>query len=148
MWKRTFWHVRPRRLKAACASAQSDQSLRCQHDETMHTWLSKTAPSENSDQTARMRRLIWIFTGRTCTKGRFLMLRLIQCITMMTFPFLNEVRENSNKILEKICIRSFYLSPAIQKKVSSGNIMTMNAQRDLDVRTVRSETAVSSRIIR
>ena len=29
------------RLKSACAFAQSDQSLRCPHDETLHPWLSK-----------------------------------------------------------------------------------------------------------
>ena len=33
-------------------------------------------PSENSDQTARMRSLIWIFTGRTYPKIRCLTLRL------------------------------------------------------------------------
>ena len=27
------------RLKSACASAQSDQSLRCPHEETLHHWL-------------------------------------------------------------------------------------------------------------
>ena len=46
-----------RRLKSACASAQSDQSLRCPHEETLNSWLSKKGPSEDSDQTARMRRL-------------------------------------------------------------------------------------------
>ena len=30
-----------RRLKSACAFAQSDQSLRCPHEETLHPWLSK-----------------------------------------------------------------------------------------------------------
>ena len=65
-----------RRLKSACASAHSDQSLRCPHKETLHPWLFN-APSEDSDQTARMRRLIWIFAGRTCSKGRFLTSPLI-----------------------------------------------------------------------
>ena len=32
-----------RRLQSACASPQSDQSLRCLHDETLHSWLSKIA---------------------------------------------------------------------------------------------------------
>ena len=66
-----------RGLKTACASAQSDQSLRCEHEEILHPWLSKNAPNEDSDQTARMRRLIWIFAGRSCPKLRFLILRLI-----------------------------------------------------------------------
>ena len=37
----------------------------------------QNAPSEDSDQTARKRRLIWIFAERTCQKVRFLTLRLI-----------------------------------------------------------------------
>ena len=39
-----------RTLKSTCASALSDQSLRCQHEET----LPSKSPSEYSDQTARM----------------------------------------------------------------------------------------------
>ena len=36
-----------RRLKSACAFAQTDQNLRCRsHDETIQPWLSKTASSE------------------------------------------------------------------------------------------------------
>ena len=31
----------------------------------------ENAPSEDSDQTARMRRLIWIFVGRTCRRYVF-----------------------------------------------------------------------------
>ena len=33
-----------RRLKKACASAHSDQSLCCPHVETLHPWLSKMRP--------------------------------------------------------------------------------------------------------
>ena len=33
---------------------QSDQILRGPHEETLHPWLSKKAPSEGSDQTAHM----------------------------------------------------------------------------------------------
>ena len=47
-----------RRLKSVCASTHSDQSLPCPHEENLHNALS-----EDSDQTARMRRLIWIFAG-------------------------------------------------------------------------------------
>ena len=42
--KRTFWSVCPRRLKSACTSAQSDQSLRCPHEDTLHPCLSKMWP--------------------------------------------------------------------------------------------------------
>ena len=33
-----------RRLKSTCASAQSDQSLRCPFEETLHLWLCKMHP--------------------------------------------------------------------------------------------------------
>ena len=39
-----------------------------------------TSAQVDSDQTARMRRLIWVFTGRTCPKVQFLALRMICCI--------------------------------------------------------------------
>ena len=46
------------------------------------SWLAKDvaflhADNEASDQTAQMRRLIWIFFGRMCQKVRFLKLRLL-----------------------------------------------------------------------
>ena len=54
-----------RRHRSAWASAQSDQS-------SLSTkWVAKDpsllhADSEDSDQTGRMPRLIWVFAGRTC----------------------------------------------------------------------------------
>ena len=36
----------------------------------------QNAPNKDSDQTARMRRLIWIFAGRRCPKVTFLSMRL------------------------------------------------------------------------
>ena len=39
--KRTVWHKHQRRLKSACASAQSDRNLFCPHEKTLHPWLSK-----------------------------------------------------------------------------------------------------------
>ena len=54
------------KLRSAWASAQSDQSLRC-----ALKWVAKDprflhAESEDSDQTGRMPRLIWVFAGCTC----------------------------------------------------------------------------------
>ena len=51
-------------------------------------WIAKDAKflhadNEDSNQTARMRRLIWVFVGRMCQKGRsksFLTLR-VKCLT-------------------------------------------------------------------
>ena len=46
-----------RRLKLACTYAQSDQGLRCPHEDTAYLVI-QNAPSEDSDQTARMRSLM------------------------------------------------------------------------------------------
>ena len=58
-----------RALKPACASMQSDQSLHCPLDKTASLTIQNTS-SKDSDQTARMRRLIWIFAGRTLSARR------------------------------------------------------------------------------
>ena len=65
-----------RRLKSACTSAQSDRSRLCPQEETASLAI-QNAPSEDSDQTSRMRRLIGIFAGRTCAQVRYRTLRLI-----------------------------------------------------------------------
>ena len=39
--KRTSDMFAQRSLKSACASAQSDQSLHCPHEENLHPWLSR-----------------------------------------------------------------------------------------------------------
>ena len=62
--KPPMWLCAQRRLRSAWASTQSDQSL------LSAQWLAKGpsflhADSENSDQTGRMPRLIWVFAGRT-----------------------------------------------------------------------------------
>ena len=53
--KPTKWH--------APSDAQSDQCLRCPHEESSGPWLpfERTA---KADQTAQMPRLIWVFVGR------------------------------------------------------------------------------------
>ena len=61
-----------RRFKSACASAQFDQSPCCPHEEFLHPFAIQNAPSEDSDQTAHLRSLIWIFAGCTWPKVRFL----------------------------------------------------------------------------
>ena len=54
MTKPTKWLCAQQRLRSAWASAQSDQSLQ-----------NSQAHSEDSDQTGRMPRLIWVFAGHT-----------------------------------------------------------------------------------
>ena len=62
------------RLRSAWASAKSDQSLRWRNLGSLAThW----AHSEDSDQTGRMPRLIWVFAGRICHFVCFVVRRLI-----------------------------------------------------------------------
>ena len=76
MTKPTKWLCAKRRLRSAWASAQSDQSL-------LSTWrnlgslATHSLHSQNSDQTGRIPRLIWVFAGRTCHFIGFDMWRLI-----------------------------------------------------------------------
>ena len=69
------WVCAQRRLKSAWASAKSYQILRCAQ------WVAKGprflhVDSEDSDQTGRMPRLIWVFAGRTCSFIGFVTSRL------------------------------------------------------------------------
>ena len=54
-----------RRPKSAWASTQSDQSLRCVHEESFGPYLP-IKHTVKTDQTGQMPRLIWGFAGRTC----------------------------------------------------------------------------------
>ena len=56
-----------RRHWSACASAQSDQSLRCPHEETLGPQLPLERTAK-TDQTGRMQRLIWVVARH---KGHF-----------------------------------------------------------------------------
>ena len=57
-----------RRLRSVWASAHSDQSIRCPHNESFQYGHLAThwAHSEDSCQTGWMPGLIWDFAGRTC----------------------------------------------------------------------------------
>ena len=66
-----------RKLRSAWAPAQSDQSLCCPHEETLDPQLpTHRAHCEDSDQTGRMPRLIWVSAGRTCHFVGFVIRRL------------------------------------------------------------------------
>ena len=75
--KRTLVHVRPAKIQISLRirAVWSESSLGV-------FWIAKDAnflhaDHEDSDQTARMRRLIWVFFVRTCQDVRFLTFRLI-----------------------------------------------------------------------
>ena len=66
MTKHTKWHVRPAKTQISLGirPVWSESSLCAQ-------WVAKDqsilpADSEDSDQSGRMPRLIWVFAGRTC----------------------------------------------------------------------------------
>ena len=63
--KPTKWLCAQRSLRSTWASAQSDQSLRCPHEQKIGPLATHWAHSEDSDQTGRMHRVIWVFAGRT-----------------------------------------------------------------------------------
>ena len=45
--KRTFRHVRPTKTQISLLIiTQSDQCIRCQHEENLHPWLSKMRPAK------------------------------------------------------------------------------------------------------
>ena len=58
-------------LKSVSTSAQSDQSLSFPPEEALGTRLLTERPIEDSDQTARMRRLIRVFDERTFQRVPF-----------------------------------------------------------------------------
>ena len=71
-----FWLQREQMSRRTCAP--SDDSGQPAH----HFWIANEVKflnedNEGSDQTARMRRLIWDFVGRTYQKVRFLTLKLV-----------------------------------------------------------------------
>ena len=68
-----------RRIKSAYVSAQSEQSTVGAYKRNFISFAIQKAPSEDSDQIARMRRLIWIFAERACRKVHFPTLGLIHC---------------------------------------------------------------------
>ena len=76
--------VRPAKIQISLGNRPvwSESSLCAQ-------WVAKGlsflhADSEDSDQTGRMLRLIWVFTGRTCHFVGFVMRRLFLCILSAT----------------------------------------------------------------
>ena len=75
--KCTFGHVRPAKIQISLRvrAVWSESSLGAIQIHTGAQFLH--SDNKDSNQTARMRRLIWVFVVRTCQKVRFLTLRLI-----------------------------------------------------------------------
>ena len=82
--KPTFWHVRPTKTQISLRMRTVWLEYSLSAWRNFASLAIQIAPSEDSDQTARMRRLIWIFAGRTYLKVRFLTLRLIWSVWTVT----------------------------------------------------------------
>ena len=76
MTKPTKWHVRPAKTQFSLGirPVWSESSLSVWRK--LGSWATHWAHSGDPDQTGRMPRLIWVFTGRTCHFVGFVMLRL------------------------------------------------------------------------
>ena len=77
MTKPTKWHVRPAKTQISLGirPVWSESSLSAWRK--LGSLATNWAHSEDSDQTGRMPRLIWVFAGRTCHFVGFVMMRLI-----------------------------------------------------------------------
>ena len=76
MTKPTKWHVRPAKTQISLVirPVWSESSLCAQLVAKDQSFLH--ADSEDSDQTGRMPKLIWVFAGRTCHFVGFVIRRL------------------------------------------------------------------------
>ena len=114
--KPTKWQVRPVKTQISLGVYPdwSESSLSAQ-------WVAKDprflhADSEDSDQTERMPRLIWVFTGPICYFAGFVTMRLKG---LVGFIFKDSVPE---KFYETACSRKPYpiIRTASQENLSSG----------------------------
>ena len=72
--KRTCWRVRPNEDSDQSAHPRSLIRVVGVRMKKLCIFAIQNVSNENFNQTARMRRLIWNFTGRTCPEERFLTL--------------------------------------------------------------------------
>ena len=92
MKKRTFWYEHPTKIQISLPirTVWSESSFSAGRN--FISLSIQNAPSENSDQTARMRSLIWIFAGRTCPKLRSLTHWLICKLIRSSFAWSIKIR--------------------------------------------------------
>ena len=90
--KRTFWHVRPTKtqIRLRMRTVWSESSL--SEWRNFASLAIQNAPSEDSDHIARMRRMIWVFSGGTCPKVRFLTWVSLRRIRIVDYVMSSETR--------------------------------------------------------
>ena len=74
--KRTFWHVHSTKNQISLRICAIWSVIVVRIKKNFASLVIQNVPSEDSDQTARMRSLIWIFAGLSCPKVRFLTFRI------------------------------------------------------------------------
>ena len=85
---RTFWHVRPTKtqIRLRMRAVWSESSLDAWRN---FAWLAiENELSEDSDQTARIPNVIWIFAGCTWSKVRFLTCGATACVYSSFFLYI------------------------------------------------------------
>ena len=95
MRKGAFWHVRPSKTQISLRvrSVWLESSLSAWR--TIAPLAVQNAPSEGSDQTAQMRRLIWIFAERTYSKVRIFAGHIYSKVRFLTLRLISiSVSEN------------------------------------------------------
>ena len=118
MTKLTKWHVRPAKTQISLGirPVWSESSLSAWRK--LGSLATHWAHSEDSDQTGRMPRLIWVFAGRTVNFVGFVMRRLnshcVYCCQHVTFVVITTMQ-----ILSVFVGKRIWTGPA-QRKVYAG----------------------------
>ena len=106
-----MWLCAQRRLRSAWASAQTDQSSLSAY-RSIRFLATHWAHSEDSDQTGRMPRLIWVFAGRTfilfvlSCRGSNVFARPLACTSFLISPRSSELLTFRHR---KPCVLLSYL---------------------------------------
>ena len=122
MTKPTKWHVRPAKMQISLGIGPvwSESSLSAWRK--LRSLATHWVHSEDSDQTGRMPRLIWVFAGHTCHFVDFVMKRLI-CISQKT-PLQIACQEGHVKVAEILLQfwRTMMEKSGEQQKLGDGTV--------------------------
>ena len=97
MTKPTKWHVRPAKTQISLGIRQVWSEFSLSARRKLGSLATHWAHSEDSDQTGRMPRLIWVFAGHTCQFFGFVTRWLI-----LLFDLLHVLTVSSSKVWQWI----------------------------------------------
>ena len=123
-----------RRLESACASAQSDQSLRCPHEELLHPWLIKMHPvkilirlrKSHADQNLRWAHIsegtFSDFEVHIKSKGNSpfnkVWIQIIICLFRIGLLNLGKINNLTNEYFETAIIMTSYIATMQSTQIS------------------------------